>query len=198
MDGFSWKPHPTGVFTMKIAYNLAVSPEFRGEEGDSSNRTQHQCVWKALWKLKMPNKVKIHFWRACMGALPTRFSLRRCRVLADPICPICSGEDETTTHALWSCPYARTVWALAPGKFQKMPSSAPDFFLLALRIFKDLPRDLVELWAVTTWAIWFARNKFVHEQYLPPPQDTLDMAIRLLNDFQRVTAMQRLNPPNAT
>ncbi len=153
VDGFSWKPHPTGVFTVKTAYNLAVSPEFRGDEGDSCNRTQHQCVWKALWKLKMPNKVKIHLWRACMGALPTRFSLRRRRVLADPICPICSGEDETTTHALWSCPYAGTIWALAPGKFQKMPSSAPDFFLLALRIFKDLPRDLVELWAVTTWAI---------------------------------------------
>ncbi|GMY14317.1 hypothetical protein FCV25MIE_09556 [Fagus crenata] len=64
--------------------------------------------------------------------------------------------------------------------------------------FSSWPRDLVEIWAVTTWAISYARNKFVHEQYLPLPQDTLDMAVRLLNDFQRVTAVQRLNPPSAT
>ena len=94
---------------VKSVYNLAVSPAFHGDEGDSSNRTQHQRIWKVFWKLKMPNKVKIHLWRACMGALPTRFSLRHCQVLTDQTCPICSGEDETTIHVLWSCPYAGSV-----------------------------------------------------------------------------------------
>ncbi|GMY05014.1 putative ribonuclease h protein, partial [Fagus crenata] len=196
-DGFSWKPHSTGVFTVKTADNLAVSPEFRGDAGDSSSRTQHQRVWKVLWKLKTPNKIKIHLWRACMDALPTHFSLSCRRVVSDPLCPICFGDDETTSHVLWSCPYAGSVWALAPGKFQKMPSSGPDFFSLASRIFQELPRELMEIWAVTTWAIWYARNKFVHEQYLPLPQDTLDMVVRLLNDFHRVTAVQRLIPPDA-
>ncbi|GMY12323.1 putative ribonuclease h protein [Fagus crenata] len=94
-----------------------------------------------------------------MRALPTRFSLRPRYVLTDQTCPICSGEDETTIHALWSCPYAGSVWALAPGKFQKMPLSVPDFFSLTGRIFNDLPRELVELWAVTSWAIWYTRTK---------------------------------------
>lgn len=40
-DSFSWKLHSTGVFTVKTAYNLIVSPGVRGVEGENLNRTQH-------------------------------------------------------------------------------------------------------------------------------------------------------------
>uniref|UniRef100_A0A2N9G6Y2 Uncharacterized protein n=1 Tax=Fagus sylvatica TaxID=28930 RepID=A0A2N9G6Y2_FAGSY len=45
-------------------------------------------------------------------------------------------------------------------------------------------------WSVTVWAIWYARNKFMHENVLMCPQSVLEMGMRLLNDFQRVTAQQ--------
>lgn len=111
-DSPMWKANNLGVFTVKSAYHF--KPTSPGDEGSSLNRTQYRQFWKALWKLKVPSKVKIHLWRACLNALPTRWALRHRRVLSDPICPICNGEDETTTHALWTCPYARSVWALIP------------------------------------------------------------------------------------
>ena len=40
------------------------------------------------------------------------------------------------------------------------------------------------------WAIWHARNKFMHENVLMCPQSVLEMGMRLLNNFQRVTAQQ--------
>ncbi len=76
-DSFSWKLHSIRVFTVKTAYNLVVSPEVRGVEGENSNRTQHRQFWRVLWKLKIPHKVKIHLWRAYLNVLPTRLSLCR-------------------------------------------------------------------------------------------------------------------------
>ncbi|GMY34274.1 hypothetical protein FCV25MIE_29516, partial [Fagus crenata] len=105
-DSPMWKANNLGVFTVKSAYHF--KPTSSRDEGSSSNRTQYRQFWKALWKLKVPNKVKIHLWRACLNALPTRWALRHRRVLSDPICPICNGEDKTTTHALWTCLYARS------------------------------------------------------------------------------------------
>ena len=173
-DLFSWSLHSTGVFTVKSAYNLAVSPKVRGVEGENSKRNQHWQFWRVLWKLKIPHKVKIHLWRACLNILPTRLSLCRQRVLSDPTCPICNSEDETTTHALWSCPYAGSVWALAPGAFQKMPLVDIDFFLFSSKIFIDTAREQLEIWAVTSWAIWYSRNQVVHGHPLLSPQDTVD------------------------
>ena len=141
--------------------------------------------------------MKIHLWRACLNILPTRLSLCRRRVLSDPTCPICNSEDETTTHALWSCSYVGSVWALAPGTFQKMPLVDIDFFLFSSKIFRDTAREQLEIWAVTSWAIWYSRNQVVHGHPLLSPQDTMDLASRLLNDYHRVTAVQSMAPSGA-
>ena len=188
-DSVLWKACTNGVFTVKSAYQLACSKRSTGVTGSSSTMTQYRKFWKMLWKIKVPNKIKIHLWRACMNALPTALALHRRRVLKDSLCPICGGEIETPTHALWTCQYVGSVWALVPGRLSKLPAMEVDFFLLSSKIFQTMSREVVELWAVTAWAIWYARNKFVHENFLPTPQATIDMAIRLLNDFKRVTAV---------
>jgi hypothetical protein len=193
-DSFSWKLHSIRVFTVKTAYNLVVSPEVRGVEGENSNRTQHRQFWRVLWKLKIPHKVKIHLWRAYLNVLPTRLSLCRWRVLSEPTCPIYNAVDKTTTHAIWSCPYNESVWALAPSFFQNMPSVDIDFFLLSCKIFRDTSRKHIEIWVVTSWAIWYSRNQFFHGHPFPSPQDKMDLASRLLNDFHIVNAMQSMTP----
>uniref|UniRef100_A0A2N9IBI9 Reverse transcriptase domain-containing protein n=1 Tax=Fagus sylvatica TaxID=28930 RepID=A0A2N9IBI9_FAGSY len=187
-----WKHDPQGIFSVKSAYRVAVGADLHCEAVGSSDKTRNQRMWKHLWKLKIPNKVKFHIWRASLNALPTRFYLCRRRILQDPCCPICNSASETTTHALWACPYAVSVWALSPGRLQKLPSSEVDFFLLARQFFQDMECETRELWAVICWAIWYARNKFIHESLLLPPQQTLDMATRLLRDYQIVKSGQHL------
>ncbi|GMY26919.1 putative ribonuclease h protein [Fagus crenata] len=186
-DSISWKATSTGVFTVKSAYQLAILTKNVSVSGSSSTMKQYHKFWKVLWKIKVPNKIKIHLWRACMNALPTGLALHRRRVINDPLCPVCGVEVETPTHALWTCSYAGSVWALAPGRLSKMPAMHVDFFLLSSQILHSMSHEVVELWAVTAWAIWYARDKFVHEKCLPMPQATIDMAMRLLNDFKRVT-----------
>uniref|UniRef100_A0A2N9GG60 Reverse transcriptase zinc-binding domain-containing protein n=1 Tax=Fagus sylvatica TaxID=28930 RepID=A0A2N9GG60_FAGSY len=105
-DSVFWKATSSGIFTVKSAYQLAILTKHESVSGSSSTMKQYRKFWKVLWKIKVPDKIKIHLWRACMNALPTGLALHRRRVINDPLCPVCGGEVETPTHALWSCSYA--------------------------------------------------------------------------------------------
>ena len=67
-------------------------------------------VWRTLWNLKIPNKIKVFGWRACRNILPTRVNLAQRRVIQDNRCEVCKTEGETGIHALWNCGVARDVW----------------------------------------------------------------------------------------
>ena len=95
--------------------------------------------------------MKIHLWRACLNVLPTRLSLCRRRILQDSTYQVCHAAPESPTHALWSCPYAGSVWALIPGKIQKLPLTQADFFELFQCLNERLTRAEVEIF--TVWAI---------------------------------------------
>ena len=68
-------------------------------------------VWKVIWQLQVPPKVKNFIWQACCNALPTKQALMRRKIVADPICERCKLDVEETEHALWSCPKLDVVWA---------------------------------------------------------------------------------------
>lgn len=81
-----------------------------GSRFGSSSLDASFKVWKSIWRLKMPNKVKALVWRACFfinSTLPF-FELRKIR--DNGVCFICNNAEETVLHALWECTHARQVW----------------------------------------------------------------------------------------
>ena len=62
-----------------------------------------------LWKLKIPTKIKVFGWRACLDILPTRENLARRRINEDVGCGVCSLDTETGYHALWGCGLAQDI-----------------------------------------------------------------------------------------
>ncbi|ONI21697.1 hypothetical protein PRUPE_2G081900 [Prunus persica] len=59
----------------------------------------------AIWKLGLPNKVKLLLWRACSNILSTAQNLFRRRIAYTPICLLCGQVEKGTWHALWECKY---------------------------------------------------------------------------------------------
>ena len=59
-------------------------------------------VWKTLWKLKVPNKIKVFGWWACRSILPTWVNLSKKRIIAGNRCEACKMEPETEIHVLWN------------------------------------------------------------------------------------------------
>lgn len=58
-----------------------------------------------IWKMEVPNVVKVFMGRVCNNALPTNANLLKLKIVANPLCPICGLDVETTGN----CPTARDV-----------------------------------------------------------------------------------------
>lgn len=46
-----------------------------------SNSSVRQGFWKCIWKLAVPNKIKLLIWRACLEVLPTAVNLFKLRII---------------------------------------------------------------------------------------------------------------------
>lgn len=98
-----------------------------------------------------------------MNGLPTRLNLSRRGVNISPMCPICDQEMETTTHALIQCELAKQVWDRWQGRPMNMRGSQLlEITDAALKILEGDNQDL-EIYFVTSWAIWYNRNQKAFE-----------------------------------
>ena len=77
---------------------------------ESSSSAEEQQIWKVLWSLKVPSKLKVFGWRASHEILPTRVSLAKQKILDDDRCHSCKRFAETAIHAVWVCGAAQDVW----------------------------------------------------------------------------------------
>ena len=64
------------MFLVKSAYYVALNMMDNFEEGESSCGDPRERLWKKVWHLNIPSKIKIFAWRACVDALPTMVNLR--------------------------------------------------------------------------------------------------------------------------
>jgi len=66
-------------------------------------------VWSTLWKLHIPNKLKVFGWRVCHDILPTRENLARKTIIEDQTYELCTRGAEFALHVLWECSVAQDV-----------------------------------------------------------------------------------------
>ena len=106
----------------------------------------------------------------------------------DKILRVVTGQqhDEIVAHVLQKCPLARNVWATVRGKLQKCNSEAPNFYTLARQMEEKLPKKDLEVWALVSWSIWNARNRFHFEEKQSMPSDILNGAMTLLEEYQEL------------
>ena len=75
-DSQIWAKSPNGIFTVKSAYRIAskylVDIKGREESPGCSNNSKMTAIWKVIWNLQCPNKVKHFMWRAYRNVLPMK------------------------------------------------------------------------------------------------------------------------------
>ena len=64
-DILLWMYNKNGMFSVKSAYRVAVQIQKGEEWTENSSGCAGKQVWNALWKLHIPNKIKVFGWRAC-------------------------------------------------------------------------------------------------------------------------------------
>ena len=89
-DSVYWKHNKDGIFTVKSAYKVAKAILKKVNWAESSSSSGGSRVWATIWKLRIPNKIKVFGWRACHDILPTRRNLKKKQILMDELCPLCA------------------------------------------------------------------------------------------------------------
>ncbi|KAL0004505.1 hypothetical protein SO802_012066 [Lithocarpus litseifolius] len=176
---------------VKSAYKVAYRLRYHHKAEHSAAKI-HGSKWNMIWRLNVPPKVCTFIWRACSNCFPTRDNLHCRRVRIDRTCKMCKQEPETTLHVLWTCPFARNVWALVRGRIQKSSNGVEDFFLLFRQMQTKVSKQELELWATTAWAIWNARNKMIFEQFQSHLNIILEGAIGSHEEYQSLMETQRI------
>ena len=111
-DSIVWAWTSNGSFSVKSGYKVAqkVLKEVsnRGDGGSSSDNSGMKSIWKVVWRLNCPSKIKHLLWRACKNILPTKLRLKAQGIDVNEKCDIC-GNAESSGHALWSCNIVEAV-----------------------------------------------------------------------------------------
>ena len=117
-------------------------------EGDAKN------IWSAIWKLRLPNKVKVFAWRASHEILPTAVNLTIRKVIHDDKCVICTWELESTIHAFWDCAAVQDIWVGSFRKLQISRHGQADMVHLMEELLERLNQDELELFWTQAWLVW--------------------------------------------
>uniref|UniRef100_A0A7N2RFA1 Reverse transcriptase zinc-binding domain-containing protein n=1 Tax=Quercus lobata TaxID=97700 RepID=A0A7N2RFA1_QUELO len=180
-----WLHTARGVYSVKSGYYVATQVLRGADWTESSRGVCGSKVWTMLWKLKVPNKIKVFGWRVCQNILPTRDNLVHRRIIDDDTCELCKSTSETVIHALWECGVARDVWASSLVKRQKCAGGQQDSMQLFEEMQGRLTREELELFLVQAWLIWSQRNRISHGGKLQSPTQLNKRAFDLLTEFRQ-------------
>ena len=77
-DCRSWPRCRLGSYSVKTGYQLLCKSEMNSLPSSLDSEVIKR-LWKDIWWLKVPNKVKVFLWRACLSAFPTKVNLLKIR-----------------------------------------------------------------------------------------------------------------------
>jgi hypothetical protein len=93
-DFVSWMHDKHGQYTIRSAYNMARSAPFFAEQGrvgkgSASNLDAEMHLWKKIWAIQAPSKMKVVLWRIVHDCLPMGHQLVYRRIPANDSCMFC-------------------------------------------------------------------------------------------------------------
>ena len=74
-DRLIWVASKNEKFLVRSAYRLAQEMSTRGNSPKSSNFATLKKVWRDLWRMHVPNKIKHFAQKACKDILATKENL---------------------------------------------------------------------------------------------------------------------------
>ncbi|KAG2297824.1 hypothetical protein Bca52824_034296 [Brassica carinata] len=113
-DSYSWEFTKTGHYTVKSGYWVqqnVVKPDRKQELVDQPSL---DVLFQQIWKLNTSPKIHHFLWKSLSDSLPAAANMRTRHIARDGSCGRCSMDNETVNHILFTCPYARLVWAVSP------------------------------------------------------------------------------------
>ncbi|KAL4366257.1 hypothetical protein GQ457_05G004610 [Hibiscus cannabinus] len=149
-----WRWEHKQLFTTRSAY---------ASLGNSSCHSSK--VWKLIWTLSVPQRIRTFVWLAVHGKLLTNQERMRRHLSTTASCSLCNNASKYVLHVLRDCVRARTIWFQVIHRrkladFNSLPLH--EWFTCALSesddYFKD-GDDKAAKFAIICWILWNRRYK---------------------------------------
>lgn len=154
IDTASWSHEPSGSFSITSAYNIIHSDA--GVDEDKA--------WSDIWKLPIPNKMRVFLWLAYHKRIMSNELRRKKGFTTVDRCYHCPTTTEDADHILRRCKLAEDVWRrVAPKEVTHTNWQKP--FDEWLRGNVKAPSihgpDWTTKFAIVVWWLWRWRNDAV-------------------------------------
>ena len=93
-----WSGTTNEVFSVRNAYQVSHKQLTKINVEECSSNTRVKSLWKSIWKLRRPNKIRNFIWWACKDSLPTKTKLKDRKIPVEVECDMYGGV-ETAGHA---------------------------------------------------------------------------------------------------
>jgi hypothetical protein len=164
-DVMAWAYERSGGYSVRSAYRQLKgeqSESLREKEGGAASSVTGKW-WRVLWKLKVPPKVRIFWWRVIRNFLPSNAELKRRDVSHESHYAACGHQSEDLFHVIVECPWAKRLW-LEVKKLtgKKLPALHPLTWATDLLQGSVCSLDDVALFICSGWSLWTSRNGREH------------------------------------
>ncbi|MFQ6624346.1 hypothetical protein Gotur_004245 [Gossypium turneri] len=178
-----WCLEKSCEYTVRNGYRLLL----KGFPGTASNLyseidPKKRQLYRQMWQIKVPEKMKIITWRLIHNYVPTRSNLQHKRLVADAACYWCGLEAETSLHVCPDCPYAALVWEQLGVRWDLSSNGQPfGHWLSRLHLTIDQKQALI---TITIWALWMSRNKLMHEREIQTVRDLCTSVLGYVKELE--------------
>lgn len=116
-DFVAWHYNHSGTFSVRSAYHVEWKHQFGNMSHQmASSLSGSNPIWKKIWSLVVPGKVKLFCWRALHVVLSPKSILMNHHIGMEGDCPICRMHPEDIKHQLFGCtPAQKSVEAFESG-----------------------------------------------------------------------------------
>jgi hypothetical protein len=162
-DKMIWSWERNGQYSVRSAYHLLKEETLRANpEPSTAGNTE---IWKAIWTVQAPQRVKHFLWRVAKRILPTRCRLEQKGVVLDPSCPFCHNEKESQEHIFMNCQEIRRFWFISPLGLH-VPTNV-NLFQWMVQWLSNSNFMATQLFSLSLWTIWKMRNDAVFNKKVP-------------------------------
>jgi ribonuclease HI len=203
-DLVAWHHSKIGLFSVRSAYYCQWDHKF-GRHNRNTNIAEgaNNEVWKSLWNLEIPNKIKIFGWRVLHAMIPCRGVLANRHIGNTGGCPICLSDCEDIKHLLFSCARAKQIWSDLG--LSELIESVMEVDRSGSVVIEEIIRrgdrveaigniGLAEIVLIAGWYIWWERRQLVHGEKVQTTFRSA-MSIRVLAmNYMKVLKKQDKKP----
>ena len=161
-DFWAWSLEKRGYFTVRSCYRKLVELNMQSDQASGSN-SQNDKIWKALWAMLVPPKVRTFWWRVIKSFIPCCQVLNHRHMEEIAFCRFCGAEQESVFHAFFECTWACLFWKeLKQVTLIKIPRLHPMTWATDLIDGSRVSMEDACVILCGCWAIWNERNAVLH------------------------------------